>query len=120
MPNKFPAERREVLVSPERRQSLNPPRIIPFLPIAPNHEVADVGCGNGFFTFPLAEFLASGKVYAVDIQKEMLEDVREKVEAEGIKNVQIVLSQELEISLPQKSIDGIFSAFRIRLFWNND
>ncbi|MFQ5872625.1 MAG: class I SAM-dependent methyltransferase [Dehalococcoidia bacterium] len=111
MPQKFPVERREVLISPERRKSLDPARVISLLPIEPDHIVADVGCGNGFFTFPLAEHLTHGRVFAVDLQDEMLQDVRDRVAEEGIENIEVVRSKELDIPLGKGRIDGVFSAF---------
>ena len=111
MPTKFPVERREALIDPGRRRVLDPARIISLIPIKRDHVVVDVGCGNGFFTFPMADYLTHGKVYAVDMQNEMLQDVRNRVAAEGVKNVEAVLSEELVVPLQKGSADGIFSAF---------
>ena len=44
------------------------------LRVTAGHTVCDMGCGNGFYTVELAELVGEqGKVYAVDIQEEMLE-----------------------------------------------
>ena len=111
MPSKFPIERRDALLDPDRRRVLDPTKIISLLPIRPEHVVADIGSGNGFFTFPLAAYLTRGKVYAVDIQQGMLQDIRKRVKAEGMKNVEVVISQEQDIPLPKGCADGVFSAF---------
>lgn len=61
-------------------------------------KIADLGCGaSGHFIFP-ASIMAgnSGLVYAVDIQKTMLETVSRRVKQENIKNVKIKWS-DLEI-----------------------
>ena len=43
-------------------------RVIETLHVQPGDTAADVGCGDGFYTIPLARFLRpSGKVYAEDI-----------------------------------------------------
>ena len=110
-PSKFPVSNRSVLVDPDRGRVLDPTRIIPLMPIKPGHIVMDVGCGNGFFTFPLSKHLSKGRVYAVDIQKDMLQDIRKRVDSEGVGNVEPVLSEELDIPLPNQSVDGAFSAF---------
>jgi ubiquinone/menaquinone biosynthesis C-methylase UbiE len=43
--------------------------------------VADIGAGTGYFTIPVARAIgASGRVFAVDLQSEMLDLMREKLE----------------------------------------
>lgn len=111
MPDKFPYEYRDVLISEDRRKSVDPDRLVSELPIEPHHRVADIGCGNGFFTLPLARYLTSGKVLAVDISELMLRDLRDRVSEAGLGNVEVVQSQEAEIPIEAQSLDGIFSAF---------
>ena len=98
---------------PERRRVLDPDKTLSLLPIRPHHLVMDVGCGNGFFTFALARILNCGTLYAVDMQSQMLQDVRERVTREQIGNIRVVLSEESHIGLPEKSLDGVFSAFML-------
>ena len=51
----------------------------------PGDAVADIGCGPGFFTLPLAESVGDdGSVIAVDLQAAMLEKVRERAEKRGL------------------------------------
>jgi ubiquinone/menaquinone biosynthesis C-methylase UbiE len=49
-------------------------------------DVADFGCGYGTFTIPAAR-IVRGKVYAIDIEPEMLETVERKARKEGLNNV---------------------------------
>ena len=73
------------LSTPLRRLFQNPKRIIaPYL--APGQSAADIGCGPGYFTIPMAERAgANGKVYAIDLQTEMLELVRRAAEKAGVQ-----------------------------------
>lgn len=73
------------LSSPLRWLFQNPKRIIaPYL--TPGQSAADIGCGPGFFTIPMAERAgANGKVYAIDLQVEMLELVRRAAEKAGVQ-----------------------------------
>ena len=49
--------------------------------------VADIGAGGGWFTIRLANQVGpNGKVYAEDIQPEMLESIRRRVEREGLQD----------------------------------
>ena len=111
MPDKFPYEYRDVLISEDRRKAVDPERLVSQLPIERDHMVADIGCGNGFFTLPLARYLTSGKVFAVDISEVMLRELKDRVSEAGLENVEVVQSQEAEIPIEVQSMDGIFSAF---------
>ena len=50
-----------------------PDRVIDSLEIQPGDRVADVGAGDGYFTFRLSPLVPRGRVLAVDIQQEMLD-----------------------------------------------
>jgi len=113
MPHKFPVESKHILIDPERKESTDPQRVIGLLPIQPHHVVADIGCGPGFFTIPFAKHLAQGRVFAVDMQQGMLDEVKARVEAEGLGNVDIRLSGELDIPLEKTSLDGVFLAYML-------
>ncbi|PIR70559.1 MAG: hypothetical protein COU46_00890 [Candidatus Niyogibacteria bacterium CG10_big_fil_rev_8_21_14_0_10_42_19] len=53
--------------------------------------VADFGCGPGFYTILAAKALGhTGKVYAFDIRKEMLEIVRSKAKASRLLNIETI------------------------------
>jgi ubiquinone/menaquinone biosynthesis C-methylase UbiE len=49
----------------------------------------------------------TGKVYAVDIQRQMLEDLKQKAASEKITNIETVLSKEDDPMLPVNSVDLI-------------
>ena len=70
--------------------------------------VADLGCGTGWFARRLAKVVAPrGKVYAVDIQPEMLDLLRGYVQKDGIANVEPVLGTETDPKIPPGSLDWI-------------
>lgn len=106
MSHKFPIELKEELDSPQRKRLFNPARFLKFLGIKPDMYVADIGCGTGFFTVLLSRVVGEkGRVFAVDISKEMLRDVRKRIKKEGIRNVRVMLSKENEIPIGSKRID---------------
>ncbi len=78
---KFDPKNKELPVSRDRRNALDVHKLLRIFPIVSHHVVADIGCGPGFFTIPIAKMVFDGKVYALDIQKEMLDAVREEVAA---------------------------------------
>ena len=72
------------LTNPVRRLITDPRRMLKGL-AHPGDAVADIGCGPGFFTLPLAESVGGeGSVIAVDLQAAMLEKVRERAEKRGL------------------------------------
>lgn len=111
MPKKFDPHNKHRLISPERRKIMDPERVLSLLPLEPDQVVADIGCGPGFFTLPLARRLTHGMVIALDIAAEMLAAVREKVAEAGIDNVEVRASGELDFPVPAASVDGVFLAF---------
>ena len=113
MPHKFDPKNKHLLVSDDRQQSLDVHRVLSHLPVLRYHNVADVGCGPGYFAIPLAKYLFDGKVYALDIQQEMLDAVREEMESLRLTNVDLMLTEEDKLGLEDDSIDGAFIAFSI-------
>lgn len=54
-------------------------------------KVVDLGAGSGFYTFEAARRVgASGRVYAVDVVKELLERIRSTGIANGLRNIEVV------------------------------
>src|SRR5690242_19121967 len=74
------------LVRPERSEEEQPDKAIALLNIAKGATVADVGAGNGYITWRLAEQVGpTGKVYANDIQPEMLEMLRGNMQQRNLR-----------------------------------
>jgi ubiquinone/menaquinone biosynthesis C-methylase UbiE len=91
---------------PEREAEEAPSKAIAALGLEAGDVVADVGAGSGYYTIRLARVVgASGRVYATDIQPEMLALVKKKVEAERLSNVELVLGGPSDPRLPRASVD---------------
>ncbi len=90
----------------DRKRWERPEELLDALRIAPDAVVADVGAGAGYFTVRLARRVAGGgKVFAVDIQPEMIRLVREQVRRNKLSNVVLVLSKPDDPMLPPNSVD---------------
>ena len=70
--------------------------------------VADIGAGSGYFSFRIVQQVPEGKVYAVDIQPEMLEAIDSRKADRNIDNIETVLGKEDNPQLPPDSIDLAF------------
>lgn len=109
--HKFDPANRNVLVAPERAEYLPPKQILDAFGVKEGWHVADVGCGPGYFTLPMARRVgSSGRVYAVDMEPAMLEDLRRRVARAGLENVVPVPSQEDRIPVPDATVDFAFLA----------
>ena len=104
----------EQLLSPERNQILDPFVILSFCPINVHDTVGDIGCGPGYFTLPLAKALVNGKVYALDIDEEMLAACRARIVQARLGNVETMECGEFDFPLEPKSLDGAFLAFVVQ------
>ncbi|HEU0022922.1 MAG TPA: class I SAM-dependent methyltransferase [Dehalococcoidia bacterium] len=99
------------MLAPERAQRLDTFAILTFSELSDRDTVADIGCGPGFFTIPIAKSLSNGKLYALDIDDEMLEACRQRVTAARLGNVEVLKCGEFDFPLGPGSLDGLFLAF---------
>jgi len=92
-PNRlFPAADLGLIEPPDREQWQSPDLIMDDLGIADGNVVADLGAGGGWFTVRLARRVGpNGLVYAIDVQPQMIETVRQRVRRERLANVRVVL-----------------------------
>ncbi len=76
------------------------------LGLQPGHTVCDMGCGNGYYALRIAQLIGNnGTVLAVDIQAEMLELLRKRMEDQRIENVVPVLGSVHDPRLMPGSCD---------------
>jgi ubiquinone/menaquinone biosynthesis C-methylase UbiE len=83
-------------------------RVVETLQLRAGDTAADVGCGEGFYTIPLARFLGpSGKVFAVDINDAALLKLKQHLSEEGLKNVEVIKGAEDDPKLPANRADAV-------------
>jgi ubiquinone/menaquinone biosynthesis C-methylase UbiE len=88
-------------------------KIIDKMAIEERQRVAELGCGNfGFFTFPLAKLVGkNGIVYAVDIIKSFLEEIKNRAKEQNLPQIQTIWSN-LEVfkgaKIESSSLDRAF------------
>jgi SAM-dependent methyltransferase len=104
----FPPENLGLLEAPDREAWQKPEQIMDALGVAEGSVVADIGAGAGWFTIQLARRVGpNGRVYAQDVQRQMLEAIRRRVAREGLQNVQTRLGEGSVSNLPQRTFDAI-------------
>lgn len=96
------------LERPEREEEERPSQLMSLLGVEPGQVVADVGAGSGYFTWRLAKAVGPrGRVYATDIQPEMLTLLRGRMAERGVTNVVPVLGDTRDPHLPAGALDLI-------------
>lgn len=76
--------------------------------VTPGMNVLEIGPGPGFFSVPVANFLSPGNLVLADIQPEMLEKARKRIEKRGIGNVEYLVCDGERFNLPDNHFDCIF------------
>jgi len=97
----FPPEDLGLLEGPDRDAWQQPEQVMDALGIADGARVADLGAGGGWFTVRLARRVGpNGRVYAEDIQPQMIESIARRVSREGLTNVVTILGTPNDPKLP--------------------
>ena len=89
----------------DREKDENSSLLVKNLDIKPGMIIADIGAGSGYYTARMSKVLAGGKIYAVDVQPEMIEFLNNRIKKEKLTNVVSVLGDEKKVPLPPASID---------------
>jgi ubiquinone/menaquinone biosynthesis C-methylase UbiE len=95
----------EWLERPERIDEERPDQVVEQMKLKPADVVADVGAGTGYFSFRISRVVKQGKVFAVDIQPEMLAVIEKRKKELKVDNVIALKSEETEANLQDNSID---------------
>jgi protein-L-isoaspartate O-methyltransferase len=95
----------EWLERKEREMEENTSQLLKNLSVQPGSVIADIGAGSGYYSTLLSKLVGNGKVYAVDVEPEMIAYLKDRIKREGYQNIIPILSTEQKVSLPPNSID---------------
>jgi SAM-dependent methyltransferase len=90
-----------VFDDPARDAWQKPDEVVAALRLAPDARVADVGAGTGYFAVRLARAVPAGKVYAVDIEPDMIAYMEKRAAADGLANLVPVLGAADDARIPE-------------------
>jgi ubiquinone/menaquinone biosynthesis C-methylase UbiE len=93
----------EWLVRPEREAEEQPEKALDALNLKPGMVVADIGAGVGYMSLRMAKRVS--KVYANDLQPDMLDKLRQNAVRAGIGNVVTVVGDIADPKLPANTMD---------------
>lgn len=86
---------------PSRDAWQKPEQILDALNLGPTARVADLGAGTGYFSVRIAKRLPEGKVFAIDIEPEMLRYLSERARREHLSTVIPVVANEETPNIPE-------------------
>jgi len=94
----------------EREMEENTSQLRKNLNIKPGMTLADIGAGSGYHSALLSKKVGNGKVFAVDIEPEMINYLNNRIKLEKLNGIVPVLSKETNVSLPENTIDLVLIA----------
>jgi predicted methyltransferase len=103
----FPPEQLGILEGPDRDAWQRPDQVMDALKIYDGNVVADLGAGGGWFTVRLAQRVGpNGRVYAEDVQRQMIEAIERRVAREQLTNVKTILGTQSDPRL-EEPVDAV-------------
>jgi predicted methyltransferase len=92
-----------VFDDPERDAWQKPHQVIQALGLRPDAVIADIGAGTGYFAVRFANMVPAGKVYAVDVEPDMVRYLAERAKKEKRANLVAVKGAAGDPRLPEKA-----------------
>jgi ubiquinone/menaquinone biosynthesis C-methylase UbiE len=89
----------------EREMEENTTLLLKNLAVKPGMVVADIGAGSGYHSALLSKMVGTGKVFAVDVEPEMIAYLNARIKQEKLSRIVPILSTEQKVSLPENTID---------------
>jgi len=104
----LPATMSSILLMEGREDLEQPSKTLDYMELSDGDLVADIGCGNGFYSLRAAKRIGPhGAVFAVDVQQGMLDQLQERMTAAEIRNVYPILGEFTDPNLPPGKIDWV-------------
>ena len=92
----------KALEDPKRDAYQKPHEVMTALALKPGEVIADIGAGSGYFTFRVAPHVGTtGRVFAVDINQEMIDHIKQRMRDLKVANVSPILSRPNDPLLPE-------------------
>lgn len=92
---------------PKRDSWQRPEQVLALLDLRPDMKVADIGAGTGYFAVRLARAVPRGQVFAVDVERSMVDYLDRRAAQEGLSNLRGVLAASTDPRLPA-AVDLVF------------
>lgn len=107
-PGPMPVEKAGHLLNPLRNIILSPKKLLSRLGLKRSATVLELGPGPGYFSPAVAKSVPEGKLILVDVQQEMLDMAKERLDKKGIGKVECLKGDATSIPVESGSIDVAF------------
>ena len=98
-----------LLEDPARDAYQKPHEVLMALDLKDGDRIADIGAGSGYFSLRFARHVGhAGRVFAVDVNPDMIARINQRVREGGLDNVTTILARADDPLLPASSVDRIF------------
>lgn len=87
---------------------MSPKRLVKRLDLQPHFAVLEIGPGPGYFSIDAALSVPQGRLILVDVQQEMLDMARDRLQKRGLANVDYLRGDAVALPLESGSIDVAF------------
>jgi ubiquinone/menaquinone biosynthesis C-methylase UbiE len=104
----YPHQFAFLLLLPFRRMQLSPVRLLRHLQLSPSERVLELGPGPGFFSIDVARAIPDGRLTLVDIQQEMLQKARRRLQRKHVHNVGYVQADGTALPFRSGRFDVVF------------
>ena len=96
------------LLNPLRALALSPRALVRRLELNPDFTVLELGPGPGYFSPAVARAVPDGKLVLVDVQQEMLDMAKQRLDQKGVTNVEYRCGDALSLPAEDNSFDVAF------------
>lgn len=104
----FPHKWAFTLLIPLRNIFLSPIKLMSRMALSPDMHVLEVGSGPGYFSVPIAKYLTNGNIVLADIQPQMLEIAKKRMDKNGCTNAEYYTCSGNKFDCASESFDRIF------------
>jgi FkbM family methyltransferase len=91
----------------ERDIEENTSLLLKNLDVKPGMVIADVGAGSGYHSALISKMVGNGKVFAVDVEPEMIAYLNKRIKQEKLSRIVPVLSTEQKLSITENTVDMV-------------
>jgi len=91
----------KVFDAPDRDDWQKPDTVLDALALTPKSLVADVGAGTGYFSVRLARRVPEGKVFAIDVEADMVRYLAERAKREGLSGLVAIQAEPNDPKIPE-------------------
>ncbi len=89
----------------ERQEEEDTEQLMKNLGLKPGMWIADIGAGSGYHAVRMAKRIGNGKVFAVDVEQEMIRYMDERFKKSKITNIKTVQGSEQDIPIEEGTMD---------------